>query len=70
MSIEIQPLPHSYVVKDLVSDLTNFYYLRTLLHPGSETNSVVARTLGSLTGAKRSIPHIAMHGDDDWPPRL
>merc|ERR1711871_236803 len=23
--IEIQPLPHSYVVKDLVPDLTNFY---------------------------------------------
>jgi len=24
-AIEIQPLPHSYVVKDLVPDLTNFY---------------------------------------------
>merc|ERR1712134_94952 len=23
--IEIQPLPHTYVVKDLVPDLTNFY---------------------------------------------
>merc|ERR1719183_1641095 len=23
--IEIQPLPHAYVVKDLVPDLTNFY---------------------------------------------
>merc|ERR1719183_370118 len=23
--IEVQPLPHSYVVKDLVPDLTNFY---------------------------------------------
>merc|ERR1719502_1181155 len=24
-AIEIQPLPHTYVVKDLVPDLTNFY---------------------------------------------
>merc|ERR1712187_590878 len=24
-AIEIQPLPHSYVLKDLVPDLTNFY---------------------------------------------
>ena len=24
-AIEIQPLPHTYVVKDLIPDLTNFY---------------------------------------------
>ena len=27
-AIEIQPLPHTYVVKDLVPDLTNFYNQR------------------------------------------
>jgi succinate dehydrogenase (ubiquinone) iron-sulfur subunit len=35
-AIEIQPLPHSYVVTDLVPDLTNFYNQYKSIEPWLE----------------------------------
>jgi succinate dehydrogenase (ubiquinone) iron-sulfur subunit len=40
--IEIQPLPHTYVVKDLVPDLTNFYNQYKSIEPWLKRKSVKA----------------------------
>jgi succinate dehydrogenase (ubiquinone) iron-sulfur subunit len=39
-SIEIQPLPHTYVVKDLVPDLTNFYNQYKSIEPWLKRKNV------------------------------
>merc|ERR1711997_1090165 len=41
--IEIQPLPHSYVVKDLVPDLTNFYNQYKSIEPWLKRKDVKAK---------------------------
>merc|ERR1712217_991273 len=42
-AIEIQPLPHSYVVKDLVPDLTNFYNQYKSIEPWLKRKDVKAK---------------------------
>jgi len=41
--IEIQPLPHTYVVKDLVPDLTNFYNQYKSIEPWLKRKDVKAK---------------------------
>lgn len=41
--IEIQPLPHTYVVKDLVPDLTNFYNQYKSIEPWLKRRDVKAK---------------------------
>merc|ERR1719499_1991085 len=42
-AIEIQPLPHTYVVKDLVPDLTNFYNQYKSIEPWLKRKDVKAK---------------------------
>eukprot|EP00927_Polykrikos_kofoidii_P026918 TRINITY_DN2387_c1_g1_i6.p1 TRINITY_DN2387_c1_g1~~TRINITY_DN2387_c1_g1_i6.p1 ORF type:complete len:316 (-),score=45.50 TRINITY_DN2387_c1_g1_i6:323-1207(-) len=42
-AIEIQPLPHTYVVKDLVPDLTNFYNQYKAIEPWLKRKDVKAK---------------------------
>merc|ERR1719265_1771388 len=42
MAIEIQPLPHTYVVKDLIPDLTNFYNQYKSIEPWLKRKEVKA----------------------------
>eukprot|EP00746_Dinoflagellata_sp_MGD_P154993 gnl/MRDRNA2_/MRDRNA2_85157_c0_seq2.p1 gnl/MRDRNA2_/MRDRNA2_85157_c0~~gnl/MRDRNA2_/MRDRNA2_85157_c0_seq2.p1 ORF type:complete len:300 (-),score=56.43 gnl/MRDRNA2_/MRDRNA2_85157_c0_seq2:75-974(-) len=50
-AIEIQPLPHTYVVKDLVPDLTNFYNQYKSIEPWLKRNTP---TSGKVLPGKRS----------------
>merc|ERR1712151_1022322 len=58
-AIEIQPLPHSYVVKDLVPDLTNFYNQYKSIEPWLKTKAQTDEVTpsGSIAegGGKREI---------------
>jgi len=42
-AIEVQPLPHTYVVKDLVPDLTNFYNQYKSIEPWLKRKDVRAK---------------------------
>merc|ERR1719159_1312001 len=42
-AIEVQPLPHTYVVKDLVPDLTNFYNQYKSIEPWLKRKEVKAK---------------------------
>merc|ERR1711862_978795 len=52
--IEIQPLPHSYVVKDLVPDLTNFYNQYKSIEPWLKRKDVKAEGQKSISRAGRT----------------
>merc|ERR1719265_1355390 len=42
-AIEVQPLPHSYVLKDLIPDLTNFYNQYKSIEPWLKRKDVKAK---------------------------
>ena len=52
-AIEIQPLPHSYVVTDLVPDLTNFYNQHKSIEPWLKRKDV--RKKGGWAGVLFSL---------------
>jgi len=45
-AIEVQPLPHSYVLKDLIPDLTNFYNQYKSIEPWLKRKDVKAKGEG------------------------
>merc|ERR1719335_298417 len=49
--IEIQPLPHTYVVKDLIPDLTNFYNQYKSIEPWLKRRT--AKTAGRRSSCSR-----------------
>ena len=51
-NIRVYPLPHMYVVKDLVPDLTNFYAQHKSIEPWLQTNTESKNTLSNLNNEK------------------
>jgi len=60
--IEIQPLPHTYVVKDLVPDLTNFYNQYKSIEPWLKRKTTVEPKPGKIAeggGTRENYQSIA-----------
>merc|ERR1719321_317708 len=58
--IEIQPLPHTYVLKDLIPDLTNFYNQYKSIEPWLKRKNAKDATNSNVQEAKS--PSIAEGG--------